>query len=572
MDHHPTSFFILENTQLGTFWVGQAKMILDECGYSLLPAVTQDKLIQKLETRYIEYESPCLDLVSINKNGTLPFYGVERWLSKLEYKLKKEPKKCKDLKQLLTAGWHDYDFTNNSTLNVLHSRNKTDLKVLHRRLVDEWESRGLRCLNTHMGKTWVERYQESKKDPDFLKAIGRKKVLRQMEKTKKLPKPETLTKYDIKEDELREIMGPKGIIYKITSPSGKVYVGQTVRSFEKRMQEHKRESSGCTLIKRAINKYGDEMKYEIIEEDVPQEHLDEREMFWISHFNSLAPNGYNCNTGGQFNVVTQEIKDKVRDGLNKSKIDRDGYLGGISKIGNFFYPRIRQNYNEIRLSGGGFHTMEEAIEVLKEYTKDPENFTIIDNRRMRTVGSITKQGNDWRVSYKSTYLGSHKTEGKAQEVLEKYLKDPKNFPLVKKPIGNVTKIGNNWELRYRHKYLGTYKTEREAYEAVDEYIKNPENFTKPEIQPNYGSVYPSKKRWVLAYRGKYITSYETEKEARAALEEYKKDPENFKKPQKKIGCLRFDKGKWRLTYKHKHIGNYATEEEAEEARRALQSS
>jgi predicted GIY-YIG superfamily endonuclease len=37
---------------------------------------------------------------------------------------------------------------------------------------------------------------------------------------------------------LREVMGPTGIIYKITSPSGKVYVGQTVRSFEKRMQEH----------------------------------------------------------------------------------------------------------------------------------------------------------------------------------------------------------------------------------------------------------------------------------------------------------------------------------------------
>jgi hypothetical protein len=35
---------------------------------------------------------------------------------------------------------------------------------------------------------------------------ARKEVLRQMEKTKKLPKPETLAKYEIKEDELREIM------------------------------------------------------------------------------------------------------------------------------------------------------------------------------------------------------------------------------------------------------------------------------------------------------------------------------------------------------------------------------
>jgi hypothetical protein len=104
MDHHPTSFFILENTQLGTFWVGQAKMILDENGYSLLPAVTQDKLIHKLETKYPEYDSPNLDLVSINKNGTLPFYGVERWLSKLEYKLKKEPTKFKEL-QTASYSW-----------------------------------------------------------------------------------------------------------------------------------------------------------------------------------------------------------------------------------------------------------------------------------------------------------------------------------------------------------------------------------------------------------------------------------------------------------------------------------
>lgn len=190
MDHHPTSFFILENTQLGTFWVGQAKM-------SHLPAVTRDGLIQKLETRYPEYGSPCLHLVSINKNGTLPFYGVERWLSKLEYKLKQSPHIHEELRNLLTAGWHSHDFTINSTLNVLHSIYKTDLKVLHRRLVDEWESRGLRCLNSTKFETRKERYQRQKANPDFLKAIGRKKVLRQMEKTGKLPKPETLAKYEI---------------------------------------------------------------------------------------------------------------------------------------------------------------------------------------------------------------------------------------------------------------------------------------------------------------------------------------------------------------------------------------
>jgi hypothetical protein len=554
----------LENQTLGTWWVGKMESTLDGCGMPPYRSITQDELNEKLSEKY-HYPNAYLTLTTLNKRWSA-CYGVERWLSKLEYKINKEPEKYQELEKLLKAGWDDDIET--STLSVLHVlEHNQPVDKIFKKLVSSRE--GLtRCLNTNKYKT----YEDRKKDPEFLKRISREKVIKTMEKTGKLPKPETLAKYEIKEDELREIMGPRGIIYKITSPSGKVYVGQTVRSFEKRMQEHRQESSGCTLIRRAIDKYGDEMNYEIIEENVPQEQLDEREIYWIKELNSLAPGGYNCTTGGQFNVVTQEIKDKVRDGLNKSKIDRDGYLGGISKIGNFFYPRIRQNYNEIRLSGGGFHTMEEAIEVLKEYTRDPENFTIIDNRRMRTVGSITKQYNGWRVSYKKIYLGTYETEDKAEEILKEYLKDPKNFPLVKKPIGNVTKIGNKWELRYKHKYLGTYETENEAYDDVERYLKDPENFTKPEIQPNYGSVYPSKKRWVLAYRGKYITSYETEKEARAALEEYKKDPENFKKPQKKIGCLRFDKGKWRLTYKHKHIGNYATEEEAEKVRQTLQSS
>jgi hypothetical protein len=206
MDFHPTSFFILENIQLGTYWVGQANMTLDENGFSLLPAVTRDQLMQKLETICIEYALPCLDLVSINKNGSLPFYGVERWISKLRYKISKEPKKYEELRKLLTAGWHQDDFTDNSTLNVLHMRNETDLNELYKRLVKDWEAKGMRCLNTHTCKTRAEKYQDKKKDPDFLKAISRNKVLRQMEKTKKLPKQSTLDKYQIKEDHFIEVM------------------------------------------------------------------------------------------------------------------------------------------------------------------------------------------------------------------------------------------------------------------------------------------------------------------------------------------------------------------------------
>ena len=566
---HPTSFFILENEELQQFWIGQMKMKLDECGFSLLPALTRNELVHKLETKYVEYELPCLDIVSINKNGYMPFYGVEKWVTDLQYEIKRNPYKFRKVKKLLTAGWDEYDFTGNSTINVLHVRNKTDMKELYRRLIRDWEAKGMKCLNTHTCKT----YEDKKKDPDFMYKRARKEVLRQMEKTGKLPKPETLAKYDIRDEEIKECMGPTGIIYKISSPSGKVYVGQTVRSFKKRMQEHRQETSCCTFIKRAIDKYGDEMNYEIVEENVPQEQLDEREIYWIKELNSLAPDGYNLTTGGQSSKeYSQELKDKIRDIKNTQKIDKDGYMGYVSKICNLFYPHVRQYGKKVHVSYGGFQTEEEAIEVLKEYTKDPENFTAVNNRTRNKVGSVCKSRGKWSAGYKQIYLGEYETKEQAQEALEKYLKDPENIPSFKRNVGNISKNRNKWRLKYKRKYLGSYDTKEEAQEALERHIKNPENFIKPEVQRRHGSVAKYNNRWKASHKGIFLGGYDTKEQAQEALERYLKDPENFTKPKKRAGCVYKNYDRWILEYKKRRLGSYITKEEAEEAREALQSS
>jgi len=409
MGHQPTIFYILENETLGTWWVGKMEPTLD--GYGMCPyrSITQDQLNEKLSEKY-HCPNAYLTLVTLNKRWSA-CYGVERWLSKLEYKINREPEKYQELEELLRAGW--YGDIETSTLSVLHVlEHNQPVDKIFKKLVTSRE--GLtRCLNINKYKT----YEDRKKDPDFLKTIGRKKVLRQMEKTGKRPKPETLAKYEIKEDEFREVMGPKGIIYKITSPSGKVYVGQTMRSFEKRVAEHKRESSCCTLIKRAIDKYGDEMNYELIEENVPQEQLDEREIYWINHFNSLAPDGYNCTTGGQFTKggYSQELKDVLRDIKNAHKIEKDGYVGEVQQMGNLFYPRVRQNGIRIHVSYGGFQTEEEATEVLKAYTKDPEHFTVVNNRTRNKIGCITKNYNRWHLRCKGRLIGTYPTQEEAEE-------------------------------------------------------------------------------------------------------------------------------------------------------------
>ena len=410
----PTSFFILDNEELRTCWIGRTKMRLDSSGRSLLPHISREQLVDKLATKYEEYSYPCLEVERVKKDGTYLFYGLEQWLTKLNCEIKRNPRKLRDVNELLTAGWIEGDPMINSTVHVLHINNtKEVVQNVYRKLLGEWEAKGFRCLNKLRCKT----YEDKKQDPNFMYNRARKEVLRQIKKTGKMPKDTTIEKYQIKEDEIKEVMGRKGIIYKITSPSGKVYIGQTVRSFEERIRQHKRRSSNCTLLKNAIQKYGDQMKYEIIEEDILREQLDKREVHWISHFNSLAPDGYNLDSGGNSNKeFTEELKNRVRDGMNKSKIEKDGYLGCAPCFDGLFRPLVTVKGKDVHLSTGGFQTKEEAVEVLKEYTKDPENFKKVQNSCKSKIGCVYLKRNTWYLSYKGKQIGTYATKEEAEEV------------------------------------------------------------------------------------------------------------------------------------------------------------
>jgi group I intron endonuclease len=84
-------------------------------------------------------------------------------------------------------------------------------------------------------------------------------------------------------------------IYKITSPSGKIYIGQST-NIKKRFKHYKQLYNCKSQIKlyRSLIKYSPENhKFEIIEE-CTLEQLNERERYFQDYYNTIGKNGLNC--------------------------------------------------------------------------------------------------------------------------------------------------------------------------------------------------------------------------------------------------------------------------------------
>ncbi len=115
-----------------------------------------------------------------------------------------------------------------------------------------------------------------------------------------------------------------GYIYKITSPSGKSYIGQTIH-FEKRMRAHS-SSKGGTKLSNSIKSYGwDNHSVEILCQGLfTEEGLNQLEIHYIRVYNSFQ-GGLNLTQGGggaRGRIPSEETKGKIsvaRKGRPKSE-------------------------------------------------------------------------------------------------------------------------------------------------------------------------------------------------------------------------------------------------------------
>ena len=189
--------FILENEKLGTWYVGKIHIKMGKYGFPIHRTVTQDQLNDNLYKKYNQYENPYINLIFLNESHHV-CHGIERWLTLLDYKIKRDPEKYKEIKKLLTSGWSVNDTLGYSSIYVLNIP-EDDTSGIYENLKKNWGSQSnynlTTCLNVK-SRTRHERYIKNKQNPKFLFEQARKRVIYRMNKGC-TPKQSTLIKYNL---------------------------------------------------------------------------------------------------------------------------------------------------------------------------------------------------------------------------------------------------------------------------------------------------------------------------------------------------------------------------------------
>ena len=110
-------------------------------------------------------------------------------------------------------------------------------------------------------------------------------------------------------------MQKTGIIYRAYDSEGKSYVGQTVKGLDVRRKQHENINDDSVFHKALRDKGLDAFNWEVLEDNVPEEQLLERERYWAKVFDSCK-NGYNGRVVNQF---SRYIMRKGRPPWNKGK-------------------------------------------------------------------------------------------------------------------------------------------------------------------------------------------------------------------------------------------------------------
>lgn len=186
-----------------------------------------------------------------------------------------------------------------------------------------------------------------------------------------------------------------GVIYKLTSPSGRVYVGQTMRLKSRLRCYNNGHCKNQTKLYNSLKKYGFSNHIFEILIICPDFLLNVFEAHYIQDFDCIN-SGLNISTE-QFGYRTTEVKNNISVALSGRKLSEETKLKiSISNTGKHFndrrdklyYPRKTQMIPVIRVSKTGEEKTYESLLSVE-----------IDGFSSVTVGRVCK-GDKYRHTHK----------------------------------------------------------------------------------------------------------------------------------------------------------------------------
>jgi group I intron endonuclease len=135
-------------------------------------------------------------------------------------------------------------------------------------------------------------------------------------------------------------------IYKITSPTGRIYIGQST-DIQKRWDSYARtQGKGQARLCRSFLKHGIALHtFEVVEECL-FEHLNERERYWQDYYDVLKESGMNCrlvHTETKLAIFSEETRKKLSEAsVGKKKSEHTRQL-----MSNFAKNRPQETRDKI---------------------------------------------------------------------------------------------------------------------------------------------------------------------------------------------------------------------------------
>lgn len=166
-------------------------------------------------------------------------------------------------------------------------------------------------------------------------------------------------------------------IYKIISPTNKVYIGQSI-DIETRWNSYKnnRNCHSQTRLKNSFDKYGIEMHQFVLLEECDISKLNERERYYQDLYDVLGSNGLNCKlTTTESKSGKNSIESNIKRSLTqkgKSKGPRPD-VAIRNKIIHYGKTISEQHKEVLRNRKGTWNHSAESIEKIRNKNKRPKS-------------------------------------------------------------------------------------------------------------------------------------------------------------------------------------------------------